>query len=94
MENRDGKMEDIHINYDPAAKAAYIKVREGRVHKTVEEVPGVFLDIGTNGQLLGVEFLDPKKIDISLVRKIAKEFKTPSLKHVNPNAIPKVYLAA
>lgn len=88
------KMKDFLISFDPQANAAYVKIREGKVHKTKEEAPGILVDLGANGQLLGVELLDPQRIEIKIMLRLAKEFNAPVLSHVNPKAIPRVYATA
>lgn len=79
------------MSYDPEAHAAYIKVAQGRVSKTRKEAPGVFADIGSHGQLLGVEIIEPRKIQLNLVVRIAKEFKVPQLAHFDPRALGRLY---
>ncbi len=84
-------MRDLLISYDPAARAAYIKIRQGRVERTKEEAPGLYADIGKDGQLMGVEILDPKRIQLKLIVKLAKEFKVPELARINPHRLAGVY---
>lgn len=85
--------DDLIVSYDPVASAVYVRVKSGRVSKTKKEAPGVFVDLDSKGHLLGVEFLDPKHIQISIVHRIARQFNLPGLKHINPRAIPAVYAA-
>ena len=86
--------DDLIVSYDPVAHAAYIRVKSGRVSRTVKETPDVFVDLDSKGSLLGVELLDPKNIRINIVHKIAKEFGFPGLKHLNLRAIPSIYTYA
>ena len=88
------ELKNFVFSYDAKARAAYIQVRPGRVHITKEHVEGVFIDLDSNGHLLGVEVLDPKHIEIDVVAQIAKKFHIPHLKHINPRAIPDLYAAA
>jgi uncharacterized protein YuzE len=87
-------LKDLLVSYDPGAHAAYIKVRQGRVARTREEAPGVLVDIGSAGQLLGLELLDPKEIEVKVLIRLAKEFKVPDLKRIDPRALSKVYVTA
>lgn len=87
-------MRDLLISYDPGAHAAYIKVRQGRVERTKEEAPGLYVDIGRDGRLLGVEILDPKRIQLKFIARLAKEFKVPELARINPRHLAGVYAPA
>ena len=85
---------DFLISFDPQSRAAYVKIAQGRVSSTQEKGPGVFIDLGSKGQLLGIEILEPKRIEISLIQRIAKQFKIPDLAQLNPHAIPNIFAAA
>ena len=85
---------DFFIRFDPASRTAYIKVAQGRVAATKEQAPGVFVDLGSSGQLLGIEILDPKRIQVSLIHRLAKQFKVPDLATLNPRGIPGIFAAA
>ena len=67
----------ITIEIDDEAKALYIRLRDGKIAKTVKypEIQEIFLDIDENEQLLGIEVLDPSGIDLALVlRNIAERY--------------------
>ena len=67
----------ITIEIDNEAKALYIRLRDGKIAKTVKypEIQEIFLDIDENEQLLGIEILDPSGIDLALVlRNIAERY--------------------
>ena len=67
----------ITIEIDDEAKALYIRLREGKIIKTVEytEIQEIFLDIDENEQLLGIEILDPSGIDLaSVLKDIAERY--------------------
>lgn len=87
-------LKDLLVSYDPEAHAAYIKVRQGRVAKTKKEAPGIMLDIGAHGQLLGLEILEPRKIELKWIVRIANEFRTPALKNFDPRYLPRLYAHA
>ncbi len=48
----------MKITYDPEADALYIHIGDGEFRENREPVPGVILDIGKNGELLGIEILE------------------------------------
>lgn len=85
---------DFVFSYDEEARAAYIRVRVGRVHKTFEHAPNVFVDVNAQGNLIGIEVLNPKQISINIVSQIAREYKIPGLKNINLRAIPNLFAAA
>ena len=69
----------MHITFeiDGEAKVLYIRLREGDVAETIEypEEQEVFLDLDEQGQLLGIEVLDPAGIDIeSIFRDLAERY--------------------
>jgi len=59
----------ITIEIDEEAKALYFRLREGEIAETVEypEVEEIFLDLDDQGQVLGIEVLDPGSIDMQSV---------------------------
>lgn len=59
----------ITLEVDEDAKALYFRLREGNIAETVEypECQEVFLDLDEQGQVLGVEVLDPGGIDVQAV---------------------------
>ncbi len=48
----------MKITYDKEADALYVCLAEGKFKKNQEVIPGVILDIGKDGKLLGIEVLD------------------------------------
>ncbi len=56
----------ITLEVDEEAKALYFRLREGDIAETVEypERQEVFLDLDEQGQVLGIEILDPGSIDV------------------------------
>ena len=72
-------VEIMHITFeiDGEAKALYIRLREGDIAQTMEyaEEQEVFLDLDGQGQLLGIEVLDPAGIDIeSVLRGLSERY--------------------
>jgi len=70
--------------------AAYFKVRNGRVAKTVEYADGsAFADYGEDGKLLGIELLGP--CEITVLDRIAR--KQPKVKEFLRRHIPRQLVA-
>lgn len=67
------------INIDTMAKAAYIKVREGKYHHTKEVLPEVFVDFDSKGHALGLELISPCTVTL---HKIAKKLRLPLLNRI------------
>lgn len=67
--------------------AAYIEVNKGRVVRTDEYAPGLLIDIGAKGQVIGVEMLRPHKVTIKLMAQAAEEYDEPRLRLINPRAV-------
>ena len=67
----------ITIEVDKEAKALYFRLQEGEIAETVESPDGeeIFLDLNEQGQVLGIEVLDPGSIDIkSVFAELAKRY--------------------
>lgn len=47
----------MKATYDKEADAMYIRVKKGRVHKTLEVSDGVNVDVDKKGYALGIELL-------------------------------------
>jgi len=48
----------MEIKYDPTAKAAYLKLKKGKVAKTIKVKDSLIIDLDKKGAVLGVELLD------------------------------------
>lgn len=48
----------MRITYNPEADAMYIKLKEGPFAKNEEVKEGIILDLGPEGELLGIEILE------------------------------------
>ncbi len=69
------------ISYDSLAGVVYIKLRpEAKVARTVEFAPETFIDLTEDGELIGVEMLNPGQL---ILKKLAKEFHRPELSKIN-----------
>jgi uncharacterized protein YuzE len=51
----------MRISYDTEADALYIRIGEGEFKENREVLPGIVLDIGENGELLGIEVLEASR---------------------------------
>lgn len=70
------------VSYDSLAEAVYIKIKpEGKVHRTVEFAPETFVDLDENGDLIGVELLNPGQL---ILKRIGKRFHRPELGKIDP----------
>jgi uncharacterized protein YuzE len=67
------------ISYDDKAKAMYVALLHDKVAKTVEFSSETFLDLSSSGELIGVEMLQPNRMDL---RKIAKKYRQPELSRI------------
>lgn len=67
----------ITLEVDEEAKALYFRLREGEIAETVEypKVEEIFLDLDEQGQVLGIEVLDPGSINIqSVFAELSKRY--------------------
>ena len=58
---------EFRVSYDKVADALYIKLKDKEVEDSIEVKNGVIVDIGKEGDIIGVEILgfSKKKIDIN-----------------------------
>ena len=58
---------EFKVSYDKVADALYIKLKDKEVEDSIEVKNGVIVDIGKEGDVIGVEILEfsKKKIDIN-----------------------------
>lgn len=48
----------IKVTHDAEANAAYLRIRAGQVAETRDLGNNVLIDVGTDGEALGIELLD------------------------------------
>lgn len=73
------------VSYDSLAEAVYIKLKpEGKVHETLEFAPETFADLDENGDLIGVELLNP---GVLVLKRLAKHFHRPELAKIDPSKL-------
>jgi len=80
------------LTIDKQALAAYVALRNAKVHRTIEFGEEVFLDLDVNGNPVGIEIADitrPQKV--SLFHKIARKYHIPELNRFHPDALRKVF---
>lgn len=73
------------ISYDNLAEAIYIKIKpEAKIARTVEFAPETFVDLAKDGDLIGIEMLNPGRL---ILKRIAKKFHRPELSKIYPHRI-------
>ncbi len=77
------------ISYDSLADAVYIKVKpEAKVSRTIEFAPETFVDLDKDGDLVGIEMLNPGQLTLN---RIAKKYHRPELSRVHPNRMHEAF---
>jgi uncharacterized protein YuzE len=51
------KRKTVKFDYDRDTDAAYLTIARGKVQESEEVEPGLIVDFGANGEILGVEIL-------------------------------------
>lgn len=78
----------MKIEIDTTVHAVYIELKPGKVAKTREFAPELFLDFDSKGTLMGIEMLNPGKISL---KQVAEKYRVPELRKVHPKNLEKVY---
>lgn len=72
----------VTVEYDLLDKgivAGYMRLREGKVARTVEIAPDlVLVDLNSRGVLLGVEILGP--CEVTILERIARKYHVPEVR--------------
>lgn len=63
---------EYHLEYDPIADALYIRVRDDKVHDTIEVSKNIIVDLNDKGEIIGIEILNFSKSKISLNELVTK----------------------
>ncbi len=79
----------MFIEYDSEAHAVYIKVKPGKVTKTIEYKDNLLIDLDDKGNLLGVEIL--KIEDSKYLYEISQKFASSELAKVHLENLKQVY---
>jgi uncharacterized protein YuzE len=48
----------MKFNYDTVADAVYLKVKEGKVNKTIKMEDRLLVDVNKKGDIIGIEMLE------------------------------------
>ena len=80
------------INFDPQAITIYFQIKDEKVFRSVEIAPEIFVDLDADDDLIGVEMLRPTQLTI--LKKIAVQYHTPTLKDITSEHIPKAFYHA
>jgi uncharacterized protein YuzE len=87
----------VSIEFDPKAHVAYIRLKSGKIAKTIEKSDHFLLDLNARGELLGIEILNPHELSrndfTSLFSQISRKYKTPNTRHIHPEFVPHVFAA-
>jgi uncharacterized protein YuzE len=66
----------MRFELDQAVNALYVRLRSGRVERTVELTTDVYLDVDAEGLVLGAEFVNADDF-LTLVRQQAGHLEIP-----------------
>jgi len=80
------------ISFDPEAMSLYIQIKDAKVKRTIEAAPETFIDLDSDGDLVGVEMLRPGHLTI--LKKIALDYNTPNLRNIPLKYLPKAFAHA
>ena len=69
-------MKKLILSYDEEAQALYVKLREGKINRTIRERSGVYLDYDHQGKLIGIEILGKLKLTNNLNEQIKTKTNT------------------
>ena len=79
------------LTYYSEIHAAYFKLRDGKIEQTIEAAPEIFIDLGRDKKIIGVEMLHPGKVHIRETVSLSKRYNEPMLKRINPSQLEKVF---
>jgi uncharacterized protein YuzE len=65
------KRKAMKIEYDPTADAPYVRLGEAKTIESAQVQPGVILDFGESGKVVGVETLPVRKCGHQPLEKAA-----------------------
>ena len=79
----------VSIQTDPDGNvdAMYFKFRRGRVARTVEFSEWTLIDLDKEGDIVGVEMLEPGMVTRKELERAAKKYREPSLATLNPKSL-------
>jgi uncharacterized protein YuzE len=56
----------IKVTYDKEVDAKYVSIRSGKVHETKTINEWLFVDVDSEGSVLGIEILDSSKNNVNI----------------------------
>ncbi len=72
----------MKISYDKKVDAMYIQLKKGRYGRTKKVSDDILIDVGKNGDVLGLEILDAGKILGRIPsRGLTVQIASPSVRH-------------
>ncbi len=72
----------VTLELDDEANALYLKLRQGKVDRTepFEASREVLIDLGKEGQVLGIEILDPGGLElVQVMKQVCRKYDLPDL---------------
>ena len=63
---------EYRLEYDSIADALYIRVRDDKVHDTIEVSKNIIVDLNDKGEIIGIEILNFSKSKINLNELVIK----------------------
>ena len=87
----------VSIEFDPKARVAYIRLKSGKIARTVEKSDCFLIDLNARGELLGIEILNPHELSRndfkSLFSDIVQKYKNSNARYIHPEYLPHVFAA-
>jgi len=65
----------LRVNYDAKSDVLYLVIKEGREEAFIEVADGINVELGPDGELLGIEILNASKLMSSIkeAQRIARQ---------------------
>jgi uncharacterized protein YuzE len=75
-------------------EAIYLKFKKDAVYKSIEvgKYGEAILDLNSNGELIGIEMLEPGTVSIRTINKIKKDYNLPALNHIHLNKLQEAFI--
>ncbi|MBI2514773.1 DUF2283 domain-containing protein [Candidatus Wolfebacteria bacterium] len=65
------------VHYDPQSDVFYIGVKRGNEEEHFELAPGINIELGRKGQVIGIEILNASKVFKPAVRALGRKILEP-----------------
>jgi uncharacterized protein YuzE len=81
------------FRHEKEIEAIYIRLREGKVSKSKEigAHGEAVVDLDKNGNVVGIEMLEPGLVTVRMFNKIKKEFKISELNNFNIDRLQEAF---